>query len=241
VTEPPFVHPVMWDVYVPPREVCGIAQALSLGNAVREYEACGMATICRHNAYADELRQIVELLAKRIVRAAEHPGQLPDWIPVEAPPAGGPSPEARFLISVARPTGSDPEWTPFEPDHLSLIERAVHVARRLVLLPEVVDAFVELPGSEEPQDSAGILLLDPETLTDPATRPAAEKLLRGLPRWVAVVIVVGRDPRLREPASRAAQLAGGAAQSARTAAELAQVIEEAVHRARRNFLRGHPS
>jgi hypothetical protein len=81
----PFVHPVLWDVYVPPREVCGFAQAVSLGDAVREYEACGMATICRHNAYASELRQIVELLADRIVRAAEHPGHVPDWMPMDRP------------------------------------------------------------------------------------------------------------------------------------------------------------
>jgi hypothetical protein len=241
VADLPFVHPVMWDVYVPPREVCGIAQAVSLGNAVREYEACGMATICRHNAYASELRQIVELLADRIVRAAEHPGHVPDWMPMEPSVAGAPSPEARFLISVARPAGAGAEWMPFEPERYSVTERAVQAARRLVLLPEIVDAFAGVPAGDETRDSAGILLLDPETLTDPAVRPMVEKLLQRLPEWTMVVIVAGREPRLREASAQAVQLTGGAAQVARTAPEFTRAVDEAIHRARRNYLRGHPS
>ncbi|GIE87813.1 hypothetical protein [Actinoplanes regularis] len=241
VTDLPFVHPVMWDVYIPPREVCGIAQAVSLGNAVREYRDCGMATICRHNAYSSELRQIVELLADRIVRAAEHPGHVPEWMLVASHPVGTPLPEARFFISVARPPGSDTEWTPFEPDRLSVIDRAVQAARRLALLPEVIDAFDGPAADHETRDSAGILLLAPETLADATTRPIVEKLLKRLPQWTTVVVVAGRDQHLREPAARAMQLAGSSAQVARTAPEFARTVEEAIQRARRNFLRGHPS
>lgn len=232
VTDLPFVHPVMWDFYVPPRAVCGIAQALSLGNAVREYEACGMATICRHNAYAAELRQIVEVLADRIVRAAEHPGHVPDWMPIEPPAVTAPSAEARFLILLARPPGHGAAWTPYEPDGSDVIERAVHAARRLVLLPEVVDALAADLGAET-ADSAGILLLDPAALHDPATRPAVEKLLRRLPAWITVVVVAGRDHRNHEPVERATP--------AWSAPEFARVADEAIHRARRNYLRGHPS
>jgi hypothetical protein len=241
LADPPFVHPVMWDVYVPPRAVYGIDQALSLGKAVREYEVSGMATICRHNAYAGELRQIVELLADRVVRAAEHPAHRPEWMPMEAPAIDVPSPEARFLISVARAPDADPEWTPFEPDRFVVADRAMQAARRLLLLPEVVDAFAAAPGAEEVRESAGILLLDPATLLDAGTRPVVETLLRRLPQWIVVVVVAGRDPRLHEPCAGAVQLSGGTAQVARTAPEFVRVVAEAIHRARRNFLRGHPS
>ncbi|MEV4350740.1 hypothetical protein AB0J83_40305 [Actinoplanes sp. NPDC049596] len=237
----PFVHPVMWDVYVPPREVCGMAQALSLGHGVREYQACGMATICRHNAYAGELRQLVELLADRIVRAAEHPGRLPDWMLLEAPPIAAPEPEARFLIIVARPAGAGREWTPFGPDRSSAIERAVQAAHQLRLLPEIVDALNGPPGGEDVRDFAGILLLDPETLLDATTRTAVEELLRDLPRWTTVVVVSGHEPRLREPAARAVRLTGGAAREARSAPDFSRAADEAIRRARRYFLRGHPS
>jgi hypothetical protein len=241
VADLPFVHPVMWDVYVPPRAVCGIAQALSLGTAVREYEVCGMATICRHNAYAGELRQIVELLADRIVRAAEHPAHRPEWMPAEVPAVSGPSPEARFLIAVARAPRVSGEWTPFEPERFAVADRAVQAARRLLLLPEVVDALDPSPGADEARDSAGVLLLDPAALLDAQTRPLVEVLLRSLPRWTAVVVVAGRDPKLREPCADAVQLSGGTAQVARTAPEFVRVVTDAIHRARRHFLRGHPS
>jgi hypothetical protein len=241
VADLPFVHPVMWDIYIPPRSVCGIDQARSLGNAVREYEVSGMATICRHNAYASELRQIVELLAERIVRAAEHPAHVPDWIPLEASAVNAPSPEARFLICVARAPGSGPDWTPFETDRSAVLDRAVQAAHRLVLLPEVVDVFAAMPGADEVRDSAGILLLDPATLLDPGTRPVVATLLERLPQWIAVVVVAGLDPRLREPCALAVQLSGGTAQVARTAPEFGRAVTEAIHRARRNFLRGHPS
>lgn len=240
VADLPFVHPVMWDIYVPPRAVCGIVQALSLGTAVREYEVAGMATICRHNAYAAELRQIVELLAERIVRAAEHPAHLPDWIPLEAPAAHAPSPEARFLLCVARTPGADPEWTPYEPDRFAVVDRAVQAAHRLLLLPEVIDVFAGLPGDDEMAESAGILLLDPATLADPGTRPAVERLLLRLPQWIAVVVLAG-DPGLNEARDLAAQLTGGTAQVARTPPEFVRAVTEAILRARRNFLRGHPS
>jgi hypothetical protein len=241
VVDLPFVHPVMWDIYIPPREVCGIAQAISLGNAVREYAACGMATICRHNAYANELRQIVGLLADRIVRAAEHPGHLPDWILLDDLMVSAPSPEARFFISVVRPSGAGQEWMPFEPDRLAVVERSVQAARRLALLPEVVDAITGPPAGEESRDSAGILLLDPAALTDAVTRPVVEKLLQRLPRWTATVIVTGRDVRLRDAANEAVQLSGGTGQVARTAAEFNRAVDQAIQRARSNFLRGHPS
>jgi hypothetical protein len=237
----PFVHPVMWDIYLPPREVCGLSQAISLGSAVREYKDCGMAAICRHNAYSAELRQIVEILAGRIVRAAEHPGQVPDWMTLEAPRVGTSMPEAPFLIIVLRPPGAGPDWTPFEPDRLSVIDRAVQAAHRFSLLPEIVGAFAGSPVDQESPDSAGIVLVDPEVLAVPTTRPAAERLIKGLPRWRAVVIVASHDPRLREPVTRAVHLTGGAAQVARTAPEFARAVESATHRARNNFLRGHPS
>lgn len=239
--ELPFVHPVMWDVYVPPREVYGIAQALSLGRGIREYEDCGMATICRLNAYAVELREIVELLAARIVRAAEHPSHLPDWMPIEAPAISAPSAEAAFLISLVRSAGSDPEWTPFEPERFSVIERAVRAARGFRLLPEIVDVLAGAPSPDEARDSAGILLLDPATLIDPGTRPVVEKLLRRLPQWTAVVVVTGHDPMLREPSAQAVRLSGGTAQRAHSGPEFDRAVAEAVYRARRNFLRGHPS
>lgn len=241
----PFVHPVLWDAYLPARSVSGLAQARSLGDSIPEYADCGMASICRLNAYRTELTQIVELLADRLVRAAEHPDQIPDWIRLEPAPTPEREPEARFCISVVRPHGRDADWTPFGPGGGSVIGRAVQTAHRLVLLPEVVSDLLTPGAANGVRESAGVLLLDPGTLGDPVARPVVERLLRGMPAWIAVVLVIGREPDDQAAhagafAEEARALARYTTQLARNAPEFERVIDEAIHRARRNFLSGHP-
>jgi hypothetical protein len=239
----PFVHPVLWDAYQPARSVCGLAQARSLGEAIPEYEDCGLASICRLNAYRTELTQIVELLAERLVRAAEHPHQIPEWIRIEPGPVPEREPEARFWISVVRPPGRD-DWTPFGAGAGSVIGRALQAAHRMVLLPEVVSDLLAPGVAKGLRDFAGVLLLDPGTLGDPMTRPVVERLLRDMPSWMGVVLVTGPEGDDRAHADslveEARDLARYTVRLARDAPEFEQVIAEAINRARHNFLRGHP-
>jgi hypothetical protein len=243
-TEPPFIHPVLWDAYIPARTVNGLAQAMSLGNAVREYADCGMLSICRLSAYADELTQIVVLLAERIVYAAEHPDQIPEWIrtgPVPLPPA---EPEARFLISVIQSRGDVGDWSPFGGRSGAVTDTAVLAARRLVLLPEVV-SYVSVPVSANgTRESAGVLLLDATALEDPAARPMVLRLLPQLPSWMTVVLVLGEaggEERALDLEDEVRMLVHDGIQIARDASEFERVINVAIRRARRNFLRGHPN
>ncbi|GID99296.1 hypothetical protein [Paractinoplanes durhamensis] len=243
-TDLPFIHPVLWDAYIPARSVSGLAQAMSLGNFVGEYADCGMLSICRLSAYANELRQIVELLAERVVYAAEHPDQMPEW--VRSAPALLPSaaPEARFLISVIRPKGDEGDWSPFGGQPGAVTDRAVQAAHRLVLLPEIVTS-VSVPVSVNgTRESAGVLLLDAAALDEPAARPMVMRLLPQLPSWMTVVLVFadnGDEAHTLDLADEVRVLVRHGVQVARDAAEFEQVIDEAVRRARRNFLRGHPN
>jgi hypothetical protein len=244
-TDLPFVHPVLWDAYVPARSVIGLAQAMSLGDAVREYRDCGMASICRLNAYADELTQIVDLLADRVVHAAEHPDQTPEWIVGGAVPLSAAEPEARFLISVIRSSRQVGDWAPFGARPGSVTERAMLAAHRLILLPEVAypSAAASLNGVRE---AAGVLLLDAAALNDAAVSPTVERLLPQLPPWMTVVLIFGDEESGRQPqadalADTVRALAQLDVRIARNAPEYERVIDDAVFRARRNYLRGHPN
>jgi hypothetical protein len=243
-TEPPFVHPVLWDAYVPARTVSGLAQAMSLGDLVREYADCGLLSICRLSAYANELRQIVELLADRVVYAAEHPEQIPRWVRAAPVPLPTTEPEARFLISVIRPQGEAEAWAPFGGRPGAVADRAVLAAQRLVLLPEIV-SYVSVPVSANgTPESAGVLLLDATALDDPAARPVVLRLLPQLPAWMTVVLVFGAaggEDRALDLEDEVRTLVRHGVQVARDAAEFERVIDEAIRRARRNFLRGHPN
>jgi hypothetical protein len=243
-TEPPFIHPVLWDAYVPARTVSGLAQAMSLGHFVREYADCGMLSLCRLSAYANELTQIVELLADRVVYAAEHPDQIPEWVRTGPVPLPDAAPEARFLISVIRPPGDAGEWSPFGGRPGAVTDRAVLADQRLVLLPEVV-SYVAVPVSANgTRESAGVLLLDAAALADPAARPVVLRLLPQLPSWMTVVLVFGEagdTERALDIEDEVRNLVPHGVQVARDASEFEQVVDEAIRRARRNFLRGHPN
>jgi hypothetical protein len=244
-TRVPFLHPVMWDSYPPPRGIAGIAQARSLGATVSAYEECGMGSICRLNAFAQELKQLIDLLADRVVRAAQHPERIPDWSNAEPIASVAPSGEAPFLVSVVRRSGQGTGWNPFGADRGSLADLAVDAARRLVLLPEVTD---HLPASDADGawNAPGIVLVDLWALDDPTTRPAAKQLLLRPPPWTTIVLVVDqRHPdhnrRGRLLVDEAISLVGPGVQIARSAPEFDRVIEEAIQRTRRNFLRGRAS
>ena len=45
-----------------------------------DYEECGLAAMCRLNAFARSYQMIIDRLAERIVAAAEHPDQRPRWV-----------------------------------------------------------------------------------------------------------------------------------------------------------------
>lgn len=235
--EPPFVHPVLWEAHLPARGVNGLAQATSLGSSVQEYLECGMASICRLNAYTAELRRIVEELADRLVSAAENPDRVPAWLrsPPELPmPARRPEP--RFLITVLRAHRRGLDWTPFGAG--SVTERAMDAAQRFSLLPEIL-LGTATPSANGFHESAGVLLLDSGVLDDPLHRPAAEQLLRTMPQWMTVVLVIGPDhgDHAHELAAEARALAPNDVQIARDEQEFQRAIDEAVNRARRNFLR----
>jgi hypothetical protein len=239
--ELPFVHPVLWEAHLPARRVNGLAQATSLGNSVREYLECGMASICRLNAYTAELRRIVEELADRLVSAAENPDRVPAWLQsrpkLPAPPR---VPEARFLITVVWAHRRGPDWTPFGAG--SVTERAREAAQRLSLLPEILHGPAAPATANGFRESAGVLLLDSGVLDDPLHRPAAEQLLRSMPPWMTVVMVIGSDhrdhaARAHELAAEARALAPNGVQIARDDREFQRAIDEAVTKARRNFLR----
>ncbi|MCA2215728.1 hypothetical protein [Jidongwangia harbinensis] len=239
--EPPFVHPVLWEPHLPARRVNGLAQATSLGSSVQEYLECGMASICRLNAYTVELRRIVDELADRLVAAAENPDRMPAWLrgrpELPMPPR---VPEARFLITVVQSSLRDPDWTPFGPG--SVTERARDAAQRLSLLPEIVLGTAAPSAVNGFHESAGVLLLDAAVLDDPVNRPAAERFLRTMPPWMTVVMVIGPDhddhaARAHDLAAEARSMAPNGVQVARDAREFQRAIDEAVTKARRNFLR----
>ncbi|MEU4693646.1 hypothetical protein [Actinoplanes sp. NPDC023714] len=249
-TEPPFVHPVLWEPHLPARRVNGLAQATSLGAAVQEYAEYGMVSICRLSAYTAELRQIIEELADRLVTAAEYPDQVPPWLHGRPEPwsqgrpelpAGGAAPHARFLITVVRPRGSGADWSPFGAGAGGVTDRARHAAQRLSLLPEIV-----LGAGNGFHDSAGVLLLDSAVLDDPPALLAAERMLRDMPPWMTVVMVIrpeggDRADRSHELAARARAMTRNGVQIARDAPELQRAVDEAVTKARRNFLRSRRS
>jgi len=239
--EPPFVHPVLWEAHLPARRVNGLAQATSLGNSVQEYLECGMVSICRLNAYTAELRRIVEKLADRVVSAAENPDRVPVWLQsrpeLPMPPR---MPESRFIITVVQAHQRGPEWTPFGAG--SVTERAMDAAQRLSLLPEILLGTAAPSTANGFRESAGVLLLDSGVLDDPHNRPAVEQLLRTMPPWMTVVMVIGSDhgdhaARASDLAAQAQALARSGVQIARDEQEFQRAIDEAVTKARRNFLR----
>jgi len=240
-TEPPFVHPVLWEAHLPARRVNGLAQAMSLGRSVQEYLECGMAALCRLNAYAAELRRIVEELADRLVTAAENPDRVPAWLhgrpELPMPPRMS---EARFLITVVRAHRRGPDWAPFGAG--SVTERAVYAAQRLSLLPEILLGTQAPSAADRFRESAGVLLLDSGVLDDPLNGPVAEQLLRTMPPWMTVVMLIGPDngdhlARAHELVAKARALAPNGVQIARDDREFQRAVDEAVAKARRNFLR----
>ncbi|MBM2621093.1 hypothetical protein JIG36_36895 [Actinoplanes sp. LDG1-06] len=241
--ELPFVHPVLWDTYVPARTVGGLAQARSLGNSVQEYADCGMAALCRLNAYAVELRQLVQLLAERIVHAAQNPDQAPEWTRGEPTQEPG-APEARFIVYLVRRPGAGAEWAPFGPEPGVLGDWARRAAQRLILLPELVDYLTApaIPAGGVPR-AAGVVLLDPIALDEPVARQKIKRLFERLPAWISVVLVIGRDSEeheaeaVRALTDEARMLAPDGVRLARNAPEFGRVIDEAIHRARNNYLR----
>jgi hypothetical protein len=238
---PPFVHPVLWEPHLPARRVNGLAQATSLGTSVQEYAEYGMVAICRLSAYTDELRQIIEELADRLVTAAENPGQVPLWLRsrAELPMPARRSPAARFLITVVRPHGHGVDWSPFGTDVGWVTDRARDAAQRLSLLPEIVLGPAAPGAANGFHDSAGVLLLDAAVLDDPAARLTAERMLQNMPSWMTVVMVIRPDggDRTHELAAQARAMTRNGVQIARDAREFQRAIDEAVIKARRNFLR----
>ncbi|MBB2940792.1 hypothetical protein FB565_000496 [Actinoplanes lutulentus] len=242
--EPPFVHPVLWEPHLPARRVNGLAQATSLGAAVQEYAEYGMVSICRLSAYTAELRQIIEELADRVVSAAEDPDQVPLWIRSRpALPMPARSPAARFLITVVRPHGRGVDWSPFGTDTGWVTDHARHAAQRLSLLPEIVLAPAAPGTANGFHESAGVLLLDSAVLDDPNARSIAERILRDMPPWMTVVMVIRPEGagRAHDLAARARAMTRNGVQIARDAPELQRAIDEAVTKARRNFLRSRRS
>ncbi|BBH67680.1 hypothetical protein ACTI_43650 [Actinoplanes sp. OR16] len=242
--EPPFVHPVLWEPHLPARRVNGLAQATSLGTSVREYAEYGMVSICRLSAYTEELRQIIEELADRLVSAAEDPDQVPHWLRTRPElPMPSRSPAARFLITVIRPHGHGVDWSPFGTDAGWVTDRARDAAQRLSLLPEIV-LGPAAPGSANGfHDSAGVLLLDAAVLDDPSARLIAERMLQNMPSWMTVVMVIRPegDDRSHELVAQARAMTRNGVQIARDAREFQRAIDEAVTKARRNFLRSRRS
>ncbi|SDT65269.1 hypothetical protein [Actinoplanes derwentensis] len=232
--EQPFVHPVLWEPHLPARRVNGLAQAVSLGDSVQEYLDCGMASICRLNAFTRQLRRIVEELADRLVVAAEAPDRTPAWMLSRARPPVPQKPLApSFLIIVVRADWRDPDWSPYGTGPVT--ERARDAAQRLSLLTEIRTG----PATDGLQESAGVLLLDSGMLDDPRDRRAAEEFLRKVPPWMTVVMVIGTDhaDRAHELAAEARAMAPNGVQIARDGREFQRAVDEAVSKARRNFLR----
>ncbi|BAL87577.1 hypothetical protein AMIS_23570 [Actinoplanes missouriensis 431] len=243
----PFVHPVLWEPHLPARRVNGLAQATSLGTAVQEYGDYGMVAICRLSAYTEELRQLIEELADRLVTAAENPDQVPPWLRTrpELPMPARRSPAARFQITVVRPRGRGVDWSPFGTDVGWVTDRARDAAQRLSLLPEIV-LGPAAPGSVNGfHDTAGVLLLDAAVLDDPPSRLIAEGMLRDMPSWMTVVMVMvirpDGDDRSHELVAQARAMTRNGVQIARDAREFQRAIDEAVIKARRNFLRSRRS
>ncbi|WP_436524794.1 hypothetical protein [Actinoplanes sp. HUAS TT8] len=236
----PFVHPVLWEAHLPARRVNGLAQATSLGSSVQEYLDCGMASICRLNAYTAELKRIVEELADRLVSAAENPDRPPLWLFARPePPILDRAPEVRFLITVVRADRRGPDWSPFGTG--SLIERAKDAAQRLSLLPEILLGMAMPASPNGFHEAAGVLLLDSWVLDDPLSRPAAEQVLRTIPPWMTVVMVIAPDhadhaARAHELAAEARTLTPNGVQVARNDREFQRAVVEAVAKARRNFM-----
>lgn len=239
-TEPPWVHPVLWEAHLPARRVNGLAQATSLGTSVQEYLDWGMVSICRLNAFTMELRRIIEELADRLVTAAENSDQVPAWV---VSPATVPMPPmmsgTRFLITVVRADGDGPDWIPFGAG--SVTERARDAAQRLSLLPEILLGTAVPLTANGFRESAGVLLLDAGVLDHPRNGPAVEQMLSTMPPWMTVVLVIGPDHgdlagRAHEVAEARA-LAPDGVHVVRDDQELQHAIDEAVTKARRNFLR----
>lgn len=232
--EQPFVHPVLWEPHLPARRVNGLTQATSLGESVQEYRDCGMVSICRLNAFAPQLRRIVEELADRLVIAAENPGRTPAWLlnRPSLPPAPRPVTPS-FLIIVVQADWRDPNWSPYGTGPVT--ERARDAALRLSLLPDIRTG----QATDGLQEAAGVLLLDCGVLDDPRDRRAIEEFLRKLPPWMPVVMVIGTDhaDRAQELATEARAMAPHGLQITRDGREYHRAVDEAVAKARRNFIR----
>jgi FxsC-like protein len=234
----PHLHPVFWDANPGGRDAPGLVQARSLGSGIADYDECGLAAMCRLNAFSRSYRKIVDRLADRIVMAAEQPNQRPSWVEAGPPPGSPPIPEAQFVVSVIAAQWQ--RWNPFGGADGALVDYTTAVARALMLLPVAVsyDAM-----DAEMLDSPGVLLIDLWALDVAALRPTIQRALQFPPPWVSVVVVAARraddqhDTRREELITLACNLASRLVSPISTRDGFERRIEDVVQRTRRNYLR----
>lgn len=239
--------PVLWAPLAGVEDPPGLREALASSGAEPDYAENGLRALLRLRSCHDQYQAVVNRLAERIVELAEgdpiDPSQVPDIERVESAFSPG-APLATFSIEVAAPTAVT--WRPFPGQEAPLAEYARQVTERFDFDARVSGVTAE-DCSARPRP--GIIVIDPEFISDENTRAVLGSVARRLPRWVLPLVVVDNpsDPRTRELAAKVrAVLNAGAlpTESARRGAagvesldEFVSIVPVLVAEAERQYLR----
>jgi hypothetical protein len=239
--------PVLWTPVGAAEDPPGLRAALASSGTEPDYAENGLRTLLRTRSYHDQYWAVVNQLAQQIVELAEDdpidPSQVPDIERVGSAFSAG-APLATFRIEVAAPTAA--KWRPFPGQDVPLAEYARQVAERFDFDARVSEVA---PGDGTAGRRPGIIVIDPEFISDENTRAVLGSVAGQLPRWVLPLVVVDKpsDPRTRELAAKVRTVlnaAGLPTESARRGAagvesldEFVSIVPVLVAEAERQYLR----
>ena len=204
------VQPVLW-VPLPPGvrpDPDDLADALSLGDGMPEYEENGLGALCRLTIFRDQYNKVVGRLAQRIVDVArERPlGRSGTTLPFNVAPA--PSGETTFLVgALALASGELPPdrapaghadtalgWRPFAGSDVgAVVPYTANMAELLGLGTATIDLWDDIEAFAR---NPGIALIDPWVLATSGGRARLQTAVKVLPDWVVLFVLADEnDPR----------------------------------------------
>jgi hypothetical protein len=189
------VLPVLWTPVPPwtvgPEDRRALDRARGLAEDVREYVKNGLRVVCLQNRFHAAYREVLERVAKEIVRIAGNPSVPPATVDLAAV-SGQTSEDPSFIVTVvtAHPwssAGPEPAWHPYRGRQtLPVADLVVRTAERHGLAPRIVGfAHIHDYSGQNP----ALALVDPRVLQQPGGETRLRRAFQDLPLWVRPVVV----------------------------------------------------